>query len=387
MRSFDEQYIDLCRRILAEGEHVQNYKKQEPGKKCVEKCRVDGKSGGKGTESDQDGKESRKKRVDNCRNRDGSGTERVCDCRNNDGYGVESAMPEHTAQANSEAKTVRLPHQVMQFDLMEEFPILTSKKVAFKTAVLEILWIYQVASNDVRWLQERGVKIWNEWEIDEKGNYQGRNINKIFLERHPGMSSDAGVGTIDDGEAEVDFSHTIGTAYGWIVKKYHLIDNLIKTLKNSPGNRRMVLSLWQNEWLETAALPSCVWNSQWNVMNGRLNTLVTSRSSDVPLGLPFNVVQYAILNYLIAHVVGLKPGIFTFMTNDAHIYENQVEGITEQILRYDRAVKDGTLPKAPKLWINPEIHDFKDFDNSRELKDIKLENYENLGTIKMPVTE
>ena len=350
MKSFDEQYIDLCRRILAEGEHVQNYKK----------------------------------RVENCRNKE-----------------AEAAMPEHTAQANTEAKTVRLPHQVMQFDLAEEFPILTSKKVAFKTAVLEILWIYQVASNDVRWLQERNIKIWNEWEIDENGNYQGRNINEIFRERHPGMSSDAGAkrkkaaldkdkveaGKTDSEEAEVDFAHTIGTAYGWIVKKYHLIDNLIETLRNSPGNRRMVLSLWQNEWLETAALPSCVWNSQWNVMNGRLNTLVTSRSSDVPLGLPFNVVQYAALNHMISQVVGLAPGIFTFITNDAHIYENQVEGITEQILRYDRAVKDGTLPKAPKIWVNPKIHEFKDFDNSRELKDIKLENYENLGAIKMPVTE
>lgn len=384
MKSFDEQYIDLCRRILAEGEHVQNYKKKGKG---------DGPSAGDG-ESNNNGAELAK-------NREGGASERVQNCRTEDGYGVESAMPEHIAQANSEARTVRLPHQVLQFDLAEQFPILTSKKVAFKTAVLEILWIYQVASNDVRWLKERKVKIWDEWEIDEDGFYQGRNINEIFRRRHPGMSSDAGAlstdghkterssdtNGVDKEEPEVNFAHTIGTAYGWIVKKYHLIDNLIETLRHSPGNRRMVLSLWQNEWLETAALPSCVWNSQWNVTNGRLNTLVTSRSSDVPLGLPFNVVQYAVLNHLIAQVVGIKPGIFTFITNDAHIYENQVEGITEQILRYDRAVKDGTLPKAPQLWVNPEIHELKDFDNSRELKDIKLENYENLGTIKMPVTE
>ncbi|MBR2709964.1 thymidylate synthase [Candidatus Saccharibacteria bacterium] len=342
MKTFDEQYIELCRRILAEGEHIQNYKKTTD-------------------------------RVENYR-------------KNDDGFSANSSMPEHTAQADSAAKTVRLPHQVLQFDLAEQFPILTSKKVAFKTAVLELLWIYQVASNDVRWLQERNVKIWNEWEIDEGGNYQGRNINEIFRTRHPSLPSDPTAGLALT-EPEVDFAHTIGTAYGWIVKKYHLIDNLIHTLKTSPGNRRMVLSLWQNEWLETAALPSCVWNSQWNVTNGRLNTLVTSRSSDVPLGLPFNVVQYAVLNHLIAQVTGLKPGIFTFITNDAHIYENQTEGITEQILRYDRAVKDGTLPPPPKLWVNPEIKDFKDFDNSRELKDIKLENYENLGTIKMPVTE
>ena len=321
MSKFDDQYIDLCRRILDHGEKITNYKKSD-----------------------------------------------------NRGKTAASAIPDHTAQGSSEARTIRLPHQVLQFDLEEEFPILTSKKVGFKTATLEMLWIYQAASNDVRWLQDRNVKIWNEWEISESGEYQGRNINQIFADKHPS-------------EPKTNFAHTIGTAYGWIVNRYHLIDNLIETLKQNPGNRRMVLSLWQNEWLETAALPSCVWNSQWNLIDGRLNVLVTSRSSDVPLGLPFNVVQYAVLCHMIAQVVGARPGQLTFITNDAHIYENQVDGIREQIRRYDEAVKTGTLPKAPKLWLNPDIKDFYDFDNSRELRDIKLENYENLGTIKMPVTE
>ncbi len=321
MSKFDEQYIDLCKRILESGEKVQNYQKTDKRSKVV-----------------------------------------------------SNAIPDHKAQGDSGARTIRLPHQVLQFDLSEEFPILTSKKVAFKTAVLELLWIYQQASNDVTWLQERNVKIWNEWEIAEDGTYQGRNINEIFATNHPN-------------EPSTNFAHTIGTAYGWIVNRYHLIQNLIETLKSNPGNRRMVLSLWQNEWLETAALPSCVWNSQWNLIDGRLNLLVTSRSSDVPLGLPFNIVQYAVLDYLIAQCVGAKPGQFTFITNDAHIYENQVEGIKEQILKYEEAVSNGTLPKAPRLWINPEITDFYKFDSSRELKDIKLLDYENLGTIKMPVTE
>ncbi len=321
MSKFDEQYIDLCRRILASGEKVQNYKKTD----------------------------SRSSKVAN-------------------------AIPDHAAQGAQEVRTIRLPHQVMQFDLSEEFPILTSKKVSFKTATLEMLWIYQQASNDVRWLHDRGIKIWNEWEIAEDGTYMGRNINKIFKERHPN-------------EPEEDFAHTIGTAYGWIVNRYHLIENLIETLKNNPGNRRMVLSLWQNEWLETAALPSCVWNSQWNLIDGKLNILVTSRSTDTPLGLPFNISQYAVLCYMVAQCIGAKPGQFTFITNDAHIYENQVDGIKEQIARYEKAVKDGTLPPAPKLWLNPEIKDFYKFDSSKELKDIKLLNYENLGSIKMPITE
>lgn len=321
MSKFDDQYIDLCRRILAHGEKITNYAKSDHRRSSV-----------------------------------------------------ASAIPDHKAQGSSAARTIRLPHQVLQFDLEEEFPILASKKVGFKTATLEMMWIYQVASNDVRWLQERGIKIWDEWEIDDDGNYQGRNINEIFAARHPN-------------EPAVNFAHTIGTAYGWIVNRYHLIDNLIETLKDAPGNRRMVLSLWQNEWLETAALPSCVWNSQWNLIDGRLNVLVTSRSSDVPLGLPFNVVQYAALCYMVAQCVGARPGQLTFITNDAHIYENQVEGIREQISRYDEAVKNGTLPSAPKLWLNPEIHDFAKFDNSRSLADVKLIDYQNLGTIKMPVTE
>ena len=321
MSKFDDQYIDLCKRILAEGEKITNYKKSDKRSQAT-----------------------------------------------------ASAIPDHRAQGSSAARTIRLPHQVLQFDLEEEFPILVTKKVGFKTAVLEILWIYQEASNDVRWLQDRGVKIWNEWEVAKDGTYQGRNLNEIFAKKHPDLPAE-------------NFAHTIGTAYGWIVNRYGLIRNLIETLKSNPGNRRMVLSLWQNEWLETAALPSCVWNSQWNLIDGKLNVLVTSRSSDVPLGLPFNVVQYAVLCHLIAASVGAKPGQMTFITNDAHIYENQIEGIREQISRYDKAMSEGGLPKAPKLWLNPEVKDFYKFDNSRELKDIKLEGYEHLGVIKMPVTE
>ncbi len=316
MSKFDEQYIDLCRRILAQGEKITNYK-------------------------------------------------------NTNRQETSSVIPDHIAQANSEATTIRLPHQILQFDLAEEFPILTSKQVAFKSAILELLWIYQMQSNDVSWLQERGVKIWDEWRVPETGIYMGRNFKKMYV--------DKGI--------EENPVGTIGTAYGWIVRRYQLTQNLIQTLKNNPGNRRMIMSLWQNEWLETAVLPSCVWNSQWNLIDGKLNLLVNSRSSDVPLGLPFNIVQYATFCYLIASVIGAKPGQFTFVTNDAHIYLNQVDGILEQIKRYDEAVKNNNLPKAPKLWINPEIKDFFKFDNSKDLKDIRLENYQNLGKIKMPVTE
>jgi thymidylate synthase len=257
--------------------------------------------------------------------------------------------------------TYRLPHEILKFDLEEEFPILTTKFVAWRAAILEMLWIWQVQSNDVRWLRERGVRIWDEWEIDADGNYMGRQIGK-------------------------EYAHTIGTAYGWVAKKYQLTQNLIETIKHDPTNRRMIMSLWQNEWLASAALPSCVWNSQWSVMEGRVNVMVTVRSNDVPLGMPFNVTQYAVLCHLIARACGLKPGQMTYVINDAHIYENQIEGIREQIRRRDeKLAADGELLRAPKLWINPRKKDFFKIDNSRELLDIRLEDYEHQGKISMPV--
>jgi len=250
----------------------------------------------------------------------------------------------------------RLPQQVLRFDLEEEFPILTSKHVAWRSAIIELLWIYQVQSNNVQWLRDRGVKIWNEWEIGADGYYLGKKFGKKW-------------------------AGTIGTAYGWIVKKYGLTQNLIEKIKNTPEDRRMIISLWQDEWLKTAALPSCVWNNQWSVIDGRLNILVNVRSNDVPLGMPFNVTQYAVFCYLLAQVCGLKPGQMTYVINDAHIYENQIGGIWKQL----RMAETCELPPAPKLWINPEIKDFFEFDNSKELKDIKVVDYKNLGRISMPV--
>lgn len=307
MTKFDEQYLDLCQRILEQGEMVQN----DPAVASMK-------------------------------------------LKNNAG----TNFPNHLSQTLKPITTYRLPHQILTFDLEEEFPILTSKYVAFKSAVIEMLWIYQAQSNDVSWLRERGVKIWDEWEIAKDGTYLGKKFGKKY-------------------------AGTIGTAYGWIVNRYQLTQGLIETLKNDRNNRRMIMSLWQNEWLPTAALPSCVWNTQWNVVNGRLNLIVTVRSNDVPLGMPFNVSQYATLCCLLAHVCDLRPGQMTYIINDAHIYENQVGGIWRQL----RLAREKPLPPAPKLWINPEIKDFFAFDNSKDLLDIKLQDYQHLGRISMPVAQ
>lgn len=270
--------------------------------------------------------------------------------------------------------TIKIPGYFFEFDLEKEFPILTTKQVFFKNAITEMLWIYQEQSNDVRWLQERNNHIWDEWEIAEDGKWKA---TQNVLENGHLVKKEV------VREFDKKYAHTIGTAYGWIVKRYHLIDELIDKIKNNPTDRRMIMSLWQNEFLNTAVLPSCVWSSEWDVTDGKINLWVHQRSCDVPLGLPFNITQYAVLLSLIASVTGLKPGKMYWSIKDAHIYVNQIDGIKEQIRR-GKELED--LP-APTLWINPEIKDFYKFDNSKELKDIKIVNYKHHGKIEFKITQ
>ena len=233
--------------------------------------------------------------------------------------------------------TYKLPHQIMQFNLEKEFPILTTKFVAFKTAVKELLWIFKDQSNSVKDLQAQNVKIWDEWEME-------------------------------DG--------TIGTSYGWVVKKFNQIDKLIDALKNNPQDRRMMLNLLQIPYLDGGALYPCCFLTMWDVTDGKLNCMLVQRSGDWPLGVPFNTSQYAVLVHLLAQVTGLKPGLFTHVINNAHIYENQIDGMKIQLTRKNDAYN------APKLWINPEIESFYDFTPD----DIKLEGYEHHEAIKMQVS-
>ena len=270
--------------------------------------------------------------------------------------------------------TIKIPSYHLHFDLQDEFPCLTTKQLYFRQAILEMLWIYQAQSNDVRWLQERNVHIWDEWEINEDGKWiatqnvleDGKLVKKEIIK-----------------DFAKDMAHTIGTAYGYIVKKFGFTDKIINTIKNNPTDRRLVISLWQDDYLATAVLPSCVWSTEWDVTDDKINLWVHQRSCDVPLGLPFNVTQYAVLLALIAQVCGLKPGTIDYSIKDAHIYINQIDGIKEQIARFD---SDGDLP-APELWINPEIKDFYKFDNSKDLKDIKIKNYKHMGPIKFPISQ
>ena len=232
--------------------------------------------------------------------------------------------------------TYKLPHQVMQFNLAEEFPILTTKFVAFKTAIKELLWIWQLQSNDVRQLQAMNVKVWDEW-----------------------MREDG----------------TIGKAYGYQIAKYKQLDNLLDMLQKDPQSRRMIVTLWNIEDLPDMALQPCAYETLWDVTDGRLNCMLVQRSGDMGLGVPFNTAQYAALVHMIAQVSGLQAGQFTHVINNAHIYENHVEALRTQLDRREEA-----LP-APILRINPDVTDFYDF----KAEDIILEGYEHLGKLSMTV--
>ncbi|MBP9516539.1 MAG: thymidylate synthase, partial [Veillonella sp.] len=175
---------------------------------------------------------------------------------------IENILEHGTfGQNRTGVATYKLPHQIMQFDLQEEFPILTTKFVAFKTAVKELLWIWQMQSNDVRKLQDMNVRVWDEW-----------------------MREDG----------------TIGKAYGYQIAKYKQLDNLINTIKHDPDSRRMIVTLWNIEDLPDMALQPCAYETLWDVADSHLNCMLVQRSGDMGLGIPFNTAQYAALVCMIA---------------------------------------------------------------------------------------
>lgn len=234
-------------------------------------------------------------------------------------------------------KAISLPHVCITIDLEEDgFPILASKFVGFKTAIKELLWIWQMQSNDVRKLQDMNVHIWDEWMLE-------------------------------DG--------TIGKAYGYQLAKYKQVDNLIKTIKEDPTSRRMITTLWNIEDLPEMALQPCAFQTLWNINKGKLNCMLTIRSNDWFLGNPFNVAQYAALVHMIAQVTNYNPGRLTVCINDAHIYENHIPQIQEQLGLVDmNEIFDTFITDRfckPKLVLNEDIKDFYDFT----IDDIKLDGY------------
>ena len=303
--------------------------------------------------------------------------------------------------------TISIPGYSFSLQNVEEnFPILESKKIIMKNALSEILWIHQAQSNDVNWLEERGNNIWQEWKIDDDGIYRiyepninGNEDKEVYVKLPNGCIYYDPYGDEVTTTSKIngrclkdaiyygeDWKGTIGTAYGWINNKFNRPQYVLNSLKNNKNDRRMVISLWQDEYIQTGTLPPCVWSTEWKVDGDTLNCFVHQRSADVPLGLPFNVSQYAALLCMFAKVSGLKAGTLNYSIMDAHIYDNQIDGIIEQIKRYNIMQEcEDMINTKPNI----EIFDYytkltKDLLSLRtkaQKKKINLETFEEYNKI------
>jgi thymidylate synthase len=229
-----------------------------------------------------------------------------------------------------------------RFALAEGFPLLTTKKVHLKSIIYELLWFLRGDTN-VRWLQEHGVTIWNEWADPKTGD-----LGRVY------------------GAQWCDWR----TADG---RSLHQIDNVIAQIRNYPDSRRLIVSAWNPGEVETMALPPCHTLFQFYVNDDTLSCQLYQRSADIFLGVPFNIASYAMLTHMIAQVTGLKPGHFVHTFGDAHIYSNHLEQVDLQLSREPRPL--------PRLVLNPAVTDLFAF----KFEDIAVEGYDPHPAIKAPV--
>lgn len=230
----------------------------------------------------------------------------------------------------------------LRFDLAESFPLITTKRVHFKSVALELLWFLRGDSN-VRWLQERGVRIWNEWADDDG------ELGPVYGVQWRSWPTPDG-GHIDQ------------------------IERLIEGLKANPDSRRHIVSAWNVAEIENMALPPCHAFFQFYVADGKLSCQLYQRSADTFLGVPFNIASYALLTLMVAQQVGLEPGEFVWTGGDVHIYDSHLEQVTEQLSREPYPYPTLRLNRKPET-----IFDY-------ELEDFTVENYQHHPTIKAPIS-
>ncbi|MGM0854361.1 MAG: thymidylate synthase [Bacillota bacterium] len=226
----------------------------------------------------------------------------------------------------------------MRFDLKEGFPLLTTKKLHVKSIIHELLWFLNGDTN-IEYLQENGVRIWNEW-ADENGE-----LGPVYGHQWRSWSGANGE-TIDQ------------------------ITNLIDTIKNNPDSRRMIVSAWNVADVDHMALPPCHCLFQFYVADGKLSCQLYQRSADVFLGVPFNIASYALLTMMVAQVCDLEAGEFVHTFGDVHIYQNHLDQVNLQLSRDPRSL--------PTLSINPEVKDIFGF----KFEDFNLEEYDPHPHIK-----
>ena len=232
-------------------------------------------------------------------------------------------------------------HQ-MRFDLRDGFPLLTTKKLHLKSIIYELLWFLRGDTN-VRYLQEHGVRIWNEW-ADENGE-----LGPVYGHQWRSWPDYKG-GTIDQ------------------------IKNVVDMIKHNPDSRRMLVTAWNPAEVEDMALPPCHCLFQFYVADGRLSLQLYQRSADSFLGVPFNIASYALLLQMIAQVTGLEAGEFIHTTGDTHLYLNHLEQAKLQLTREPRPL--------PKMKINPDVKDIFSF----RYEDFELEDYDPHPHIKATVS-
>lgn len=226
----------------------------------------------------------------------------------------------------------------MRFDLSKGFPLVTTKKVHLKSIIYELLWFLKGDTN-VKYLQDNGVRIWNEW-ADENGE--------------------------------------LGPVYGsqwrnWNGEGIDQIAQVIETLKTKPNDRRMIVSAWNVGKIPEMHLPPCHMMFQFYVANNKLSCMLYQRSCDMFLGVPFNIASYALLTMMVAQVCSLEPGEFVHTLGDTHIYHNHFEQVKEQLSH--------TPYPLPQMKINPNVKDINDF----KYEDFELVNYQSYDTIKAKV--
>ena len=229
-------------------------------------------------------------------------------------------------------------------DLSQGFPLLTTKKVFFKSVIMELLW-YLRGEDHIKWLRdENDVHIWDAW-ADEDG-YVGP-IYPVLWRRFPMAKAKDGsvykpLGSNDSKE--------------WQYDEFDQVQNAIQMLKTNPNSRRIVVSAWHPGLLGEMGLPPCHLMYIFNVSDGKLNLHLTQRSGDIALGIPFNLACYSALTMAVAQEVGLEPGVFAHTIVDAHIYENHVDGLKEQLKREPRQLPTLKIAKKPVDEL-----DFEDF--------------------------
>ena len=228
-----------------------------------------------------------------------------------------------------------------RFDLRNNFPLLTTKKLHLKSIIYELLWFLRGDTN-VRYLNEHGVTIWDEW-ADEHGN-----LGRVYGAQWRDWRGENGV-------------------------RVDQIDHVISEIKKNPQSRRLIVSAWNAAEIERMALPPCHVLFQFYVQDGELSCQLYQRSADLFLGVPFNIASYALLTLMVAQVVNLRPGDFVHTFGDLHLYQNHLEQSREQLTRDCRAL--------PQLKLNPTIKNIRDF----KFEDFELIGYEPHPSIKASI--